>query len=528
MAILDDHKSLSGAHTRTDSASLETELKLLISPANFDKFCRAALERLPVKNKGTVRNLETVYYDTNNQELFASNSSLRVRRAGKRFIQTLKNSSTDAALTRNEWEVEITDEMPNLSAFTAKELATFLNGTKQADLAPIFTTIVRRHAVLVEDVDARVEIAFDRGTINAGSHQLQLSEVELELKEGEPAALYRLGLKLADIAPLQLGTQSKSARGYALVSKKQSNSTKASESTFLPGDTVDEAIAKLFCECQRQLTANIHLAENSDPDGIHQMRVALRRLRTLLWILRQELAGHSLAIFDQGARTLAKTLGEARNWDVFAASTIPALERLEIPNINLAYLSDASAAFNTQAHDAVFATLKEPQTTQFLLSLGLFIEEKRWRNEAESKDLAVLGEPVRIFSNRVLASAQNKVLKRGQHFERLTTKERHRLRLSLKKLRYTAEFFLPLYGSPKTDKFIKRLKKLQDALGQSNDAETAQLLMMQITEHSSEPEVHRAIGALIGWHHSQQLAALSELRGLWTKSKHQQVFWKGR
>lgn len=527
MAILDDHRSPSAVQdARLLSPSLETELKLLVPPANFDEFCRAAFEHLPVKNKGTVRNLESVYYDTPNQQLLISNLSLRVRRNGKRFIQTLKGSPAGGALTRNEWEVEITGIAPDLSVFSAEEPVALLDGIKQEDLSPIFTTIVRRHTVLVEAAGSRVEIAFDRGAINAGPHQLQLSEVELELKEGRPAVLYRLGLELANIAPLQLGTRSKSTRGYALVSKTRTNPTKASASTVLANDTVDEAIAKLFCECQKQLVANIHLAENSDPDGVHQVRVALRRLRTLLWVLRQELAGHSLSAFDQSARYLAKMLGEARNWDVFTGSTIPALERLGLPNVDLAYLTDAGAPFSTEAHDAVIRTIREPQTTQFFLSLGLFIEEKRWRNEVESEDLAVLGERVGVFSTRVLTRSQNKVLKRGRNFENLTAEKRHRLRLTLKKLRYTAEFFLPFYDKPETGKFMKRLKRFQDALGQSNDDETTQLLVQKIANSSGDTAVHRAIGALIGWHHSEAVSSVGHLDKLWSKFKCQDVFWK--
>ncbi len=154
---------------------------------------------------------------------------------------------------------------------------------KKEGVSPVFSTKIRRHQQTVGIGDAEIEVAFDEGTLIAGERTEAVCEVELELKSGEVGALYELALSLLEPGPLRLGSESKAERGYNLSSGTQPIAKKASDSGIAPTDIVDEAIAKILQACLHHLMANLAPAEKGKgPEGIHQLRVALRRLRSAI------------------------------------------------------------------------------------------------------------------------------------------------------------------------------------------------------------------------------------------------------
>jgi len=332
---------------------------------------------------------------------------------------------------------------------------------------------------------------------------------------------------LMDILPLCLETQSKSARGYALALGIDPVAVKASASGLNDQDTVDEGIAKILVSCQQQILANLSPAENGGaPEGVHQLRVALRRLRTALYFLRRELETPSLQALDAEARRFARTLGEARNWDVFINSTLSDIEKGNLPGIEFSSLRNASAPFRDQGYGMVRDNIAASQTNRFLLSLGLVIQRKSWRNEVASEDLRRLAEPLTKFASSVLTRIERKALKRGRHFRHLRPEARHKLRLTLKKLRYATEFFLPLYANRgSTGKYLKQLSRLQDVLGEANDIRTSRALLSNIVERAESPDLHRAIGAVIGWQAHRETISASRMNNRWDKFKRTAQFW---
>jgi inorganic triphosphatase YgiF len=199
--------------------------------------------------------------------------------------------------------------------------------------------------------DGEIEVAFDDGVIEAEPQREPLSEIELELKQGKTATLYQFGLGLLEVAPLCLETQSKSDRGYALALKISPSAVKAASSNLRREDSVDEGIAKLLSGCQQQILANLcPAASGREPEGVHQLRVALRRLHTAFYCLRRELDAPSLQALDSEAKRFARTLGLARNWDVFIDSTLAEIEKANLPDIEFSALRDASVPFRDQAY----------------------------------------------------------------------------------------------------------------------------------------------------------------------------------
>ena len=195
----------------------EIELKLLAPQGTLEKLREAPVIVQHARNRGAFHRLETVYYDTPERLLFQHGMSLRVRRSGKHFIQTLKLlPNIGQPLTRRQWEAPVDGVTPDLARLPADEVGGPMTTLTNDALVPVFATKVRRHARQLDLPDASVEIVFDEGTIEAGARQEVLSEIELELKSGNAGVLFDLGTQLLDAAPLQVGTRSKAERGYAL------------------------------------------------------------------------------------------------------------------------------------------------------------------------------------------------------------------------------------------------------------------------------------------------------------------------
>ena len=190
---------------------LERELKLL-APADAASALARAL-KLPARG----RVLRSIYFDTPGRELRRRRMAARVRREGRRWLQTVKSARSIAI--RNEWEAPVASPRLDL---TRLPLATIRRATG-ADLArierflvPVFETRFTRRVRLLTRGSARIELALDRGYVRAGRRREAISEVELELKSGSMRVLRREAAALVKRFGLKAEAKSKAQRGYRL------------------------------------------------------------------------------------------------------------------------------------------------------------------------------------------------------------------------------------------------------------------------------------------------------------------------
>jgi CHAD domain-containing protein len=383
-------------------------------------------------------------------------------------------------------------------------------------------TKVCRQTQRLDLLGSVVEVAFDEGSIEAGERSEALTEIELEVKSGDPRVLYDLGIELLDIGPLRIGTQSKADRGYGLAFGLAPEATKAAAPAITGEHTVDDITGLLLANCQHQLLANHAVAEGGrDPEGVHQMRVALRRLRTACALLRGELGSPTLQAFSTEAKWLAQLLGAARDWDVFITETLSAPSAaLTSDIVDFEGLRQAAEPHRAVAYGALQATLASKRYSRFQLSFRHWIESRSWRNELESGSLAVLLEPAPAFADRALARLHRKALRRGAHFSHLRPEGRHRLRIALKRLRYATEFFYGVHGgSAEAKSYLGCLTKLQDALGHDNDVSVTWPFLCALARDPVSPEVQRSIGVIMGWQARDRIEVTSTLRKHWRRFK---------
>ena len=292
-----------------------------------------------------------------------------------------------------------------------------------------------------------------------------------------------------------------------------------------PATALDDTFATILRGCFGHLLQSLPAAgDGRDVEGVHQLRVALRRLRAAFDLMRAAGPLNKLEALRAEAKWLAQNLSAARDWDIFQGATLPTIAKACPAIAGFDALGEAAEKRRSAAYGKVRHVLAERRTSLFLLVLGGWIEARGWRSDFAPEALGQLAEPAVNFARRVLSEQYAKVLKRGRHLKTLEAEERHRLRLAVKKLRYVSEFLLPLYGQRKpTRRFARKLAELQEELGGYNDmAVTASLLA---TIGASSADSGTAAAAIAGWQAHAMVGVEPRLRDSWSEFVKAKLPW---
>ncbi len=435
----------------------EIELKLELTRDAADRFeASNLLPGDPAKARQA-----SIYFDTPDRDLQAAGLSLRIRRSGKKRIQTVKADGASAAglFARSEWEQPVADDTPLLDYSTPIHA---LLGDVADAIAPAFDVKVERRSWDVAEGDALIELVLDRGEAMAGERRAPICEIELELKSGDAGALFALARRIDAVVPVHIGVLTKAERGYGLAGPA-ATLVKA-EPLALSGDmTAAQAFRQIVGSCVRQFRLNeTLLLANRQPGALHQARVALRRLRSALSLFKP-MIGDEGAALNTELRWLAGVLGEARDLDVLLGRTTPGA------------LHDRIAASREAAYDAASQTLSSPRARTLLLDLVEWTAVSDWSGSRGGE--ADGDQPARGFAVAALDRFRRKVKRKGRDLADLDDEARHEARKDIKKLRYATEFFASLFDRKaekrRYKRFIAALEELQDRLGLLNDLATA-------------------------------------------------------
>jgi inorganic triphosphatase YgiF len=456
------------------------------------------------------KRLISTYYDTPDAALKERGLTLRVRDQDGNFIQTVKAGefATGDPLSRDEWEDALDENRPDR---VAAQSGARLPADAVGDLRPFFVTEVTRTIFSIEPAPGTaIEAAVDQGEIRAVDKDgvAPISEVELELKGGRTTALYDLAAQLLEVAPLRVEARSKSERGYQLVEHGNvAPQAVHAEPIALDRDmTVEVALQNIGRSCLAQLVRNEPAVLSAQPEGVHQMRVAVRRLRSAIASLKKLLPQADLESVVDELRWLGGILGPVRNLDVFATELLPAA-RCRLPDQPG---WDDLAAILDRLRIAAYSQLRDAVESQRYTSSVLRM--LRWFEASGGRQHRVLGEaevpspPIGRVVSRILDRRRRKVWRRGEGFGHLAPPERHKLRIAVKKLRYTIELFGNLFDKNDVERFVKPLKGLQSNLGYANDVRVAHEFVIELFAQIEprSPAAHAWIALLEA--HDQKLA----------------------
>lgn len=486
---------------------MEVELKLALAPEASRRLQRHPLLKgcKPIRRK-----LLSIYFDTVDFALARRGVALRLRRSGYHWEQTLKaGAETVGALTaRPEWNIQVTGNQPDLDILPA-EARGLLAGIGAADLRPCFSTEFTRIAWHIEGADGALELALDQGEVRAGEAAEAISEVEFELKAGSGAQLFQLAGGFLEALPFTLEPRSKAERGYLLAGAIHAEPVRAARTRLHADQDAGLAWRSLVAAALSHLIANVPgTLAGADPEYLHQMRVAVRRLRTLLKLARSLALDESLWADD--LRWLMGELSPARDWDVLVTETWPKLTR--------PWAGDAGVlALRQQVDDRRAEANRRARTA---LTSGRFVRLVLAAEEA-MVEAPNVGRPVAAWASEILDHRLKQLKKKGRNFAKLDAAGRHALRIAAKRLRYSAEAFASLHGK-RAARYLAVLASLQDELGASNDLVVAQRLL---DEFDNTPQAYVA-GRLTGY-----LAGAASSPGAGLKSRYRRLlalkpFWR--
>ena len=290
---------------------------------------------------------------------------------------------------------------------------------------------------------------------------------------------------------------------------------------------VSEAFRAVVFACLGHLQANERgLLESDDPEYLHQARVALRRLRSAFTVFARAFPRAGLEEVLTELRWLGGYLGPARDWDVFAVETLPALMAALPGDPNLHALLKRTTELRAAADASARAAVASRRYTKALLSLIALFYRRPWESIADKAAAAERARPLLQFAASVLARRQRKILKRGRDLAALDATALHALRIDIKKARYAAEFFSSLYDEEAVHDYTTALARLQSLLGGLNDATTVERLCEEVRSvPETDSALLEAIGLARGWALATARAHLELLAAAWEAFRQVKKFW---
>lgn len=445
----------------------EVELKFRLEPARGPE----ALAWLAQGRPQSTEALKAVYFDTNGCELSRAGLTLRVREEGGCWVQTVKSrAAADGKLGRGEWTSPAAGPRPDLAAARRTPAREVLSPDTR--LAAQFTVAVERRAVEIRTPDSLIEAALDCGTVHSGGRCAPVDELELELKDGPPGALFALATRLADAFPADISVVAKADRGYALAQGGPVLPRHFMTPTLTDRMTAGEAFRAMARAALEQILWNAELVrEAPTSEAIHQTRVGLRRFRTTLKTFRSVVTDPRLADIGAGLKAFSVELDPARNLDVFIEGAWGRDSHAQGAE------DDAPRAAQAAAYERARRAAASPAARRALLDTLVWIEIGPWTRKG-AKGARRRDRPIVDFAAASLGKGRSRLVEAGAHLARQQAPDRHKVRIQAKGLRYAADVFDQLFRDhPKRSRrFLKALERLLDDLGGLNDIATARVL----------------------------------------------------
>jgi triphosphatase len=290
-----------------------------------------------------------------------------------------------------------------------------------------------------------------------------------------------------------------------------------------PAITSEKAAAACVAACLDQIRVNRMGTLDSDaPEGPHQLRVGLRRLRSALRLFRPVIGSPEATRLSDLARELGREAGRTRDLDVFCTAILPDLTR-EVPEPEAARLQAAFEGERLEERARLRRELEGAEVAAFLADLEDFVRLRRWLLPEDHDQTERLARPLRDFADESLAHIWKKTRKMARHLSEKDVHKRHEFRKDLKKLRYAVDFLSPVYPKAKMKPFLKRLAKLQDKVGALNDVVTARALL-EDAEEGHSPALDRALRLL----ETRSVAELDQAQDLWRALSAEERPWERR
>jgi triphosphatase len=367
-------------------------------------------------------------------------------------------------------------------------------------------------------------------------YEFKLMDDPEVLPRGKRAGPLPLGQALAtviDVEPEQIAPppqQPQARPGHARPSK--------AKPAFLPPNaTAEDAFRLTLTQCKWHIAANIPpVVEGHEIEGMHQLRVGFRRLRVALSSFGGEFRTPSLQNLRMRAKKISARLAAARDLDVFLDELFEPTATANGSQDAFAVLRSRAQAARRRAWDDAVSHVVSPVFSSFMNDLSTAVDRRSWREGTYGSTHATKGviafeAPATQLAERMLDHRMAQAKRRARKLEKLSESKRHQLRIGLKKLRYTAEFFAPLYDQDPVARFVKRLSGMQDVLGVLQDVVVARTTLERLVEIDDgmslvpQTSLSFAAGMVYGWHLESAAHTWENAVKRWKKFVKAEPFW---
>ncbi|MBF0184997.1 MAG: CHAD domain-containing protein [Magnetococcales bacterium] len=266
-----------------------------------------------------------------------------------------------------------------------------------------------------------------------------------------------------------------------------------------------------------------------DIEGVHQVRVSLRRLRSAISVFRRAIPRTITDPWNEEMRWVASEFGPTRDLDVLISEGLESVAgKIPLPEGEQKLLSVAR-----QHQDAAYARIRQLIESEryktFVTNFDQWITVRGWfQVDMPAETRAYMVNEIAFYAKKVLSKRLKVVLNAGTTLDALSDPELHQLRIECKKLRYATEFFSALFDNKAMSEFTGQLKEVQGLLGILNDVAVMPTLVNQLLQGSSDLEMHSYAGALIGWRSYQGADIRKQLVTPWKNFSRTFAPWEKR
>lgn len=464
---------------------LEIEAKFLVPDSSTYRTLQAVRQLKPYTvQKGTMQTVQDTYWDTEDRRIMRAGYACRIRQIGEEYTVTLKSLEPAQSAThrREELEASLPGPVPPQQWPAGPVQEQVLTFIQAAPLEMLFQLRQQRHKRHIQQETRLVaEFSLDTVELTHGARRQSYTELEIELQPaGTEADLAAIIAVLQATYRLQPQRASKFERGLRFVAAAAADDDPdgptPTGSGLTPDDTMTAAAQKtLRLHFQRMLAHEAGTRLGADIEELHDMRVATRRMRAACRIYRDYLDMAALAPHLKRLRRAGQRLGAVRDLDVYHAK-LTAYLAAQPPDTapDLTPLWQAWELAHHQAHTALEAYLDGAAYAKFKAEFAEWLAQPL----PEPRQMRAAGD---IIPHRLRHLAPEIIYRRlGEvraydewlHGPDIPLERYHQLRIAIKYLRYTLEFFRDILGS-EIGAPIEQLKSLQDYLGDLHDAVVA-------------------------------------------------------
>lgn len=490
-----------------DGPPLSLELELNLDPADV----RQLLRRFPA---GRAQTVSYKWHDTADSQLAGQRLALLERRRASATLWRLERLCPDG---ETMWPC-------GTPAPVMREAAhrTGLDGALPADPLHLVADFRGRLRQLTLGEPTPARVALLQGRLRAKPGAQAVCRVALA---GSPPAVAALARELAQALRLSVAGASLAAEARALA-ENDTPPAPLGAPELSPDFSVSAAFAFACAHLARVIQHYAPLAaarEGTEP--VHQMRVAVRRLRSALALFRRTVACTEIDAAKAGLRVLAGALGPARDWDVFTEGTAQAVAAAFPGDAAVARLVAAATRRRDACYGELRRVLDSPEFRCLGITLATLAAARPW--EAAHDGAMPHGsnappETLQEFAARALSRRLRHLASHGDDISKLPDQTLHLIRLRAKRLRYGVEMLAPLYPRREARRYLRRLASLQDQLGHLNDGTVAAALMAELGRAGG-----RGFGAgvVCGFVAAGTGDARARIEQSWRKFRRLQPFW---